>query len=393
MLFACLFMVFACVLYTLFVAALTVAVLLRIDVVRDMYTLQPADDGSAPPAGQTASPSFPQNTNEQILLVLDACIYILGLPYLIWNAWFHNRLRIRDLDVNEDMHISWSEFTMWIFKNLNALNSGCVAALLIATAILRYLCQPEAGFGLLLSRDKIDYDTLKQELDVLAVAAVIGWCNVLMQWLPFRGMGHLLISMARMLSNSILKWLSIYIIILVGFSLAATVMTLKNKNEEDNVCAEQVPLGWIDMLQFFVWVSIGEADPGSVLVESRNQTLMTILFLCFVVTSTWMLMNLLISLMTATFQKDIEKGKQRWWLEYASLVLRYETLLSDKQKMKYRSGIFTEKNLHADKKDCPDHSDVEYYQVGCSVLHAVCCSVLQCSVSVAVCCSVLQSRI
>ena len=148
--------------------------------------------------------------------------------------------------------------------------------------------------------------------------------------------------MARMLSNSVLKWLFIYLLIVTAFSLGAMVLMELSPNAMQD---GEAPTTWADMMKLFVWVSVGEVTPGSLLHEARSPALMTLLFFCFLVTATWMLMNLLISLMNSTFAKDIEKGKQTWWLEFASLVLRYETFLSDAQKKRYRSGMFVERNL------------------------------------------------
>ena len=74
--------------------------------------------------------------------------------------------------------------------------------------------------------------------------------------------------------------------------------------------------------------------------------------------------------MANTFNKDVEKGKQTWWLEHASLVLRYERLLWESQVKKYRCGIFIEnKSRHGDGKTPrqsvghSDHSDAEFYLV------------------------------
>jgi hypothetical protein len=97
---------------------------------------------------------------------------------------------------------------------------------------------------------------------------------------------------------------------------------------------------WPDMLKFFIWSSVGEVNPGSILVNARNPETALSLYLCFVVLSTLVLMNLLISLMSNTFATDTAHGRQIWWFEFAALVLRYEARLSDKRKEKYRCGRF-----------------------------------------------------
>jgi hypothetical protein len=112
------------------------------------------------------------------------------------------------------------------------------------------------------------------------------------------------------------------------------------------------------MLKFFIWSSVGEVNPGSVLVNARNPETALTLYLCFVVLSTLVLMNLLISLMSNTFATDTAHGWQIWWFEFATLVLRYEARLSDKEKQKYRCGTFIrQRTLERGKHD------VEWYDV------------------------------
>jgi len=341
---------FAVIPYALFVTALTSSTLNRTARVREARL-----SGVAPPDEEG------ERWGMQIEIALDMCAFGLSVPYLVWIAYLHSRVRWHFLDVNEDKKVSWHEFTLYIFKNLLSILCMLIAVLLVTIAAIRFLSQPMWHE---VSRESLSPGTrehilLKQELDLLAVTAVLAWCNVLMMALPFRGVGLLLISMARMLSNSVLKWLFIYLLIVTAFSLGAMVLMELSPNAMQD---GEAPTTWADMMKLFVWVSVGEVTPGSLLHEARSPALMTLLFFCFLVTATWMLMNLLISLMNSTFAKDIEKGKQTWWLEFASLVLRYETFLSDAQKKRYRSGMFVERNLDPAKQD-HDHSDVEFYLV------------------------------
>ena len=138
--------------------------------------------------------------------------------------------------------------------------------------------------------------------------------------------------MARMLSNSMLRFLVIYTNTLFAFSLGATLLTQKvfskpldpDYDDEDERGVRrrlaEIPSTWFEMIKLFIWVSTGEVvPPGRMLTEARNPALMTVLYLCFLVVSTWMLMNLLISLMADTFRsftKDVQKGQQTWYHAY-----------------------------------------------------------------------------
>ena len=103
----------------------------------------------------------------------------------------------------------------------------------------------------------------------------------LWQLLPFRGLGHLLISMARMLSNSMLRFLVIYTVTLFAFSLGATLLTQNvfskpldpDYDDEGGVRSKmaEIPSTLFEMIKLFIWVSTGEVvPPGRLLTEARN---------------------------------------------------------------------------------------------------------------------------
>jgi hypothetical protein len=112
-----------------------------------------------------------------------------------------------------------------------------------------------------------------------------------------------------------LRFLVIYTNTLFAFSLGATLLTQNvfskpldpdyDDEDERGVRSRlaEIPSTWFEMIKLFIWVSTGEVvPPGRMLTEARNPALMTVLYLCFLVVSTWMLMNLLISLMADTFR-------------------------------------------------------------------------------------------
>jgi hypothetical protein len=357
--------------YSIFVAAFTASILFRFEYIREAQQFVTAE-----PQATTAL-TVTMDRRTQVAIAVDILAYALSLPYLCWAASFHNRLRWRFLDVNEDNAISWWEGTMFIFKNLQPIICVLLVMLLVAIVALRFLAQPN---WLLVSQRSVtagtwEHEMLAREQDLVAVTGVLVWSNVLLQLLPFEGLGLLLISMWRMLTNSVLKWFVIYTILVLAFSLGATVlMQLADTREQEEwtgLDSDRLRAQWFDMIKLFIWVSVGEVTPGALLHRAQNPALMTVLFIAFVVVSTLMLINLLISLMSNTFNQDVEKGKQTWWLEHAALVLRYERLLWQSQKNKYRCGIFVEKKLRADDDKTPramglspaDHSDVEFYLI------------------------------
>ena len=99
-------------------------------------------------APDTAAATHPRSANSsssldaeiQLGIACDVCAYGLGFPYLCWNAYFHSRLGRRYLNVthvNEGKQITWRDFVMWTFKNINPVLCALLATLLLITAVLR----------------------------------------------------------------------------------------------------------------------------------------------------------------------------------------------------------------------------------------------------------------
>ena len=154
---------YAIIPYSIFVLALTVSTLARTALVREAQLAL----GEA--ADEATTLDIKYDREAQIAIACDVITYALSVPFLFWNSWFHNRLRRRYLDVNEDMKISWREMMMYLFKNFNTILCALIAMLLVVILILRFLEQP---LWLQVSRESVtagtrEHELLTQELDLL----------------------------------------------------------------------------------------------------------------------------------------------------------------------------------------------------------------------------------
>jgi hypothetical protein len=97
-------------------------------------------------------------------------------------------------------------------------------------------------------------------------------------------------------------------------------------------------------LRMSVWTALGEVVPTAVFENRKSPHLILTLHLFFTGVSTvdqcLVLTNLLIDMMTDKFAKETNSGRDIWWFEYASLVLRYEDRLKIANKFHYRFGTF-----------------------------------------------------
>ena len=142
---------YAVIPYFCFVGAFTFSALARAALVREAQLALSesggaGDAGAAPlvlrdeAAAASSSSSSSLDAEIQLAIACDVCAYGLGFPYLCWNAYFHSRLGRRYLNVthvNEGKQITWRDFVMWTFKNINPVLCALLATLLLITAVLR----------------------------------------------------------------------------------------------------------------------------------------------------------------------------------------------------------------------------------------------------------------
>jgi hypothetical protein len=141
---------YAVIPYFCFVGAFTFSALARAALVREAQ-LGLSEAGGAGGAGgagaapldlrdEDSSSSSSFDAEIQLGIACDVCAYGLGFPYLCWNAYFHSRLGRRYLNVthvNEGKQVTWRDFVMWTFKNINPVLCALLATLLLITAVLR----------------------------------------------------------------------------------------------------------------------------------------------------------------------------------------------------------------------------------------------------------------
>jgi len=141
---------YAVIPYFCFVGAFTFSALARAALVREAQLALSesggaGDVGAAPldlrdEAAASAASSSSLDAEIQLAIACDVCAYGLGFPYLCWNAYFHSRLGRRYLNVthvNEGKQVTWRDFVMWTFKNINPVLCALLATLLLITAVLR----------------------------------------------------------------------------------------------------------------------------------------------------------------------------------------------------------------------------------------------------------------
>jgi len=137
--------------------------------------------------------------------------------------------------------------------------------------------------------------------------------------MPFKFFGTMLVATFRMLVNDVVKWASVFIFVLLGFSFGIYVLVIhyqirENVPEPDQ---EQFPQSVWDSIIVCFKITMGTAKAPS---ETAALEVMNFGFSIF---NSLLLLNLLIAMMSDTYGKSIE-GFRMWWMIYAHIVLRYE---------------------------------------------------------------------
>jgi hypothetical protein len=149
-------------------------------------------------------------------LTLEALLVLVGAPFLLWKGWRLRRLHMRDLDTDGDTAVSASELRALLQKNLHFLLDILGATAIIAAGISRALCR----------------DTL--ELDFLAVACVLLYCNLLNVFIPFKSIGVLVIAMYHILLQDFSRFLSAYMTFLLAFTLGLFLLMQRSEGFHDD---------------------------------------------------------------------------------------------------------------------------------------------------------------
>jgi hypothetical protein len=234
--------------------------------------------------------------------VLQVAIVAIGGPFLLYKGWHSRRLLLRDLDTDENGNISHAEVLSFIYKNANFLLSiGAVAALFLA----------------FVARLKCNYEV---EVKAEAVASVLLFSNLLIVLMPFRYIGELVITIYRMFVGDIFRFVLVFAILQLGFSLSVLLLA-RTAIDPSRFSGDNFGSAFLHLL----WLSLGDnlSDVSDVSGLESSGLIMAI-YIVWIVVSTVLMLNLLITMMSRTFNEDSEDIHRVWVFPFAALVLRIE---------------------------------------------------------------------
>jgi hypothetical protein len=167
--------------------------------------------------------------------ILQLTIMSVGVPFLMYKGCLSRRLKLRDLDTDENGSFSHAEVLSFIFKNANFLLSLGASAALCTSFVARVKCEDH------------------MELEAEAVASVLLFANLLILLMPFRYIGELVITIYRMFVGDVFCFLVVFIVLQLGFSLSILALA-RNARDPSRNFGQSLGVSFLQLM----WVSLGD---------------------------------------------------------------------------------------------------------------------------------------
>jgi len=172
----------------------------------------------------------------------------------------------------------------------------------------------------------------------VALACAVSWIYTLSLLLGFNLTGPFVIMIYKMLSSDVARFIIIYLIILVGYSVA--IFALEDPvpwgtEFRDIFYGRVYPLmmtmlGGVDFDNFPLnTMAIFPDPPVGTPVRSNYIPFSTLLYLSYVILITILLLNLLIAMMGNTFGAVKERSREEWHMAYAQIIFSLESELPE----------------------------------------------------------------
>ena len=158
----------------------------------------------------------------------------------------------------------------------------------------------------------------------LAMGALALWSYVLHELLGFRGTGPFVVMIWNMLGSDLMRFFIIFATFLIGFTQALYLLVNKYGTQ----------YFFTRLMGCFVAL-LGQADISALIIEEDSSSFpytSTALLLVYVLMVSILLLNLLIAMMTTTYQAIYDESDKVWNLEWARIILAVESRLSQKEK-------------------------------------------------------------
>jgi len=156
---------------------------------------------------------------------------------------------------------------------------------------------------------------------------IVCWGYMVNLLLGFQLTGPIIIMIYKIYSRDVVRFLSVYICLLIGSSAAFYVLSTTDALVDEGFDVFQDRL----KLTFLVMLNIWDFDSFLDVILPEYRFLATILLLLHILTITLMLLNLLIAMMGDTFGQTKDDADKVWHMSYADIIVSLESEMTRKE--------------------------------------------------------------
>ena len=292
---------------------------------------------------------------------LQLVLVFYGVPSMLRSAWAQRRIYLSDIDEDGDLKISYREIFGFLYQNAESICCVLISAFFVGMAWARVA----AGAG-------CDSQSLGQEKNFTVLAALFLFANLLNLVKPFKSFGTLVLSTLEILSSDIVTFGTIYTCLFAAFLMSISTIyssynyllqelsaqslgsyrslirkttkggsgsTLASESATNSSDCQLLILTTTDIAYSLFALSLGDGI-SEVISMSRpieDETcsgfipdrLLNLLYITWIVLTDILQLNLLIAMMTKTFDQTGEKINKVWLLDICRRISRFERVFPE----------------------------------------------------------------
>jgi hypothetical protein len=169
-------------------------------------------------------------------------VLLLSIPFLLLKSWQTSRVSAQDLDPNDDRALSSTEILLFGYKNLGSLLNATAGVAMFAQVMVFFETRDiwqtrrkpanSIATDITISANSIDkdsiLDSMNRECQIMAIVILLLWCTLLQLLVPFKMAGSMLIIVWRMICSDMSKFFSVYVLIMLAFSISSYVLVVNH---------------------------------------------------------------------------------------------------------------------------------------------------------------------